>query len=72
MAKGESSKGVAPGADNGAIDTTAEATVAVPTTDVSTVADAPVATGPTPENTPPPGGGRWKWDIQGPGWVEST
>ena len=25
---------------------------------------------PTPENTPPPGGGRWRWDITKPGWVD--
>lgn len=36
---------------------------------------APAAPGeavptPTPENTPVPGGGRWRWDIAGPGWVE--
>lgn len=24
----------------------------------------------TPENTPVPGGGRWRWDIALPGWVE--
>lgn len=24
----------------------------------------------TPENTPIPGGGRWRWDIALPGWVE--
>lgn len=23
----------------------------------------------TPENTPPPGGGSWRWDITKPGWV---
>lgn len=23
----------------------------------------------TPENTPVPGGGRWRWDIALPGWV---
>lgn len=30
-------------------------------------APAPCA---TPENTPVPGGGRWRWDINLPGWVE--
>ncbi len=25
---------------------------------------------PTPENTPVPGGGRWRWDITKPGWTE--
>lgn len=30
----------------------------------------PLSTGPTPENTPPPGGGRWRWDITKPGWVD--
>lgn len=25
---------------------------------------------PTPENTPVPGGGRWRWDITKPGWVD--
>ncbi|WP_168224779.1 hypothetical protein [Rhodoferax aquaticus] len=25
---------------------------------------------PTPENTPIPGGGSWRWDIALPGWVE--
>lgn len=30
----------------------------------------PLSTGPTPENTPPPGGGRWRWDINLPGWVD--
>jgi hypothetical protein len=24
----------------------------------------------TPENTPIPGGGRWRWDATLPGWVE--
>lgn len=24
----------------------------------------------TPENTPPPGGGRWRWDITKPGWMD--
>ncbi len=24
----------------------------------------------TPENTPIPGGGRWRWDIPLPGWIE--
>jgi len=24
----------------------------------------------TPENTPIPGGGRWRWDAAQPGWVE--
>lgn len=24
----------------------------------------------TPENTPVPGGGRWRWDIAAPGWVD--
>jgi len=26
---------------------------------------------PTPENTPVPGGGSWRWDITLPGWVEN-
>lgn len=26
----------------------------------------------TPENTPIPGGGRWRWDIALPGWVETA
>ncbi len=26
---------------------------------------------PTPENTPIPGGGSWRWDITLPGWVEN-
>ena len=26
----------------------------------------------TPENTPIPGGGSWRWDIALPGWVENT
>lgn len=29
------------------------------------------ASKPTPENTPPPGGGRWRWDIALPGWVDT-
>lgn len=33
-------------------------------------AQVPVATGPTPDNTPLPGGGSWRWDITLPGWVE--
>ncbi|MDP3652420.1 MAG: hypothetical protein Q8R67_12130 [Rhodoferax sp.] len=33
---------------------------------------APVVETPTAENTPLPGGGRWKWDITKPGWVEVT
>lgn len=24
----------------------------------------------TPDNTPLPGGGRWRWDIALPGWVD--
>ncbi len=28
------------------------------------------AQGPTPDNTPLPGGGSWRWDITKPGWVE--
>jgi len=24
----------------------------------------------TPDNTPIPGGGRWRWDIALPGWVD--
>jgi len=31
-------------------------------------ADAPPA--PTPDNTPLPGGGRYRWDITAPGWVD--
>ncbi len=27
---------------------------------------------PAPENTPIPGGGRWRWDYALPGWVEVT
>ena len=27
---------------------------------------------PTPENTPVPGGGSWKWDDALPGWVENA
>lgn len=26
---------------------------------------------PTPENTPVPGGGSWRWDATLPGWVEN-
>lgn len=26
----------------------------------------------TPENTPVPGGGRWRWSDTLPGWVEVT
>lgn len=37
--------------------------------DTAAVPEAPVATGPSPDNTPVPGGGRWLWDIQKPGWV---
>lgn len=33
-------------------------------------ADPCVAQTPTPENTPIPGGGRWRWDITAPGWVD--
>lgn len=35
-------------------------------------APAPVinADAATPENTPVPGGGRWRWDIALPGWVD--
>ncbi len=28
------------------------------------------ADAPTPDNTPVPGGGRWRWDITKPGWVD--
>jgi hypothetical protein len=27
---------------------------------------------PTPDNTPVPGGGSWRWDIALPGWAENT
>lgn len=27
---------------------------------------------PTPDNTPVPGGGSWRWDTTQPGWVENT
>jgi hypothetical protein len=27
------------------------------------------AAAPTPETTPVPGGGSWRWDIALPGWV---
>lgn len=30
----------------------------------------PIAPTPTPENTPMPGGGRYRWDIAAPGWVD--
>jgi hypothetical protein len=30
----------------------------------------PAADVATPENTPVPGGGRYRWDITLPGWVE--
>lgn len=26
---------------------------------------------PTPDNTPIPGGGRWKWGDEKPGWVSN-
>lgn len=29
----------------------------------------PKTTTPTPETTPIPGGGSWRWDIALPGWV---
>lgn len=46
------------------------ATAATPDSAVA-VAAAPVDPSiPTPENTPVPGGGRWRWDITKPGWVE--
>lgn len=35
------------------------------------MATAPAAAPtPTPENAPVPGGGRWRWDIAKPGWVD--
>ena len=27
---------------------------------------------PTPENTPIPGGGSWRWDVTLPGWSPNT
>lgn len=27
---------------------------------------------PTPDNTPLPGGGSWRWSIESAGWVESS
>ena len=41
----------------------------MPTKDTTPPAAGPK---PTPENTPVPGGGSWRWDIAGPGWVENT
>ena len=32
--------------------------------------DTPAAPAATPENTPIPGGGRWRWDATLPGWAE--
>lgn len=29
------------------------------------------AADPTPDNTPLPGGGRWKWDLQAKAWVSA-
>jgi hypothetical protein len=38
---------------------------------LASIAVAPLAdAGPTPENTPVPGGGRHRWDINKPGWVD--
>lgn len=37
------------------------------TTDNKNTPAPPLA---TPDNTPVPGGGRWRWDIALPGWVE--
>lgn len=34
--------------------------------------EAPQKSGPTPDNTPLPGGGSFKWDISLPGWVDVT
>ena len=48
---------------------------AEPSVDVTTQSDASQAAqpeGPTPENTPKPGGGSWHWDATVPGWVENT
>ena len=36
--------------------------------EVPPVADAPSK--PTPDNTPLPGGGRYRWDDALPGWVD--
>lgn len=47
---------VADGAATGAAPSEANASAATPT--------------PTPENTPIPGGGRFRWDIAAPGWVD--
>lgn len=55
-------------ASNAPASTSAPATVVL-----ADAAPAPISTDPqasTPENTPVPGGGRWKWDIAKPGWVE--
>ena len=43
--------------------------------DVNIAADTATDTEPdtvrsTPENTPVPGGGRWRWDATKPGWAE--
>ncbi|MDD5479649.1 hypothetical protein [Rhodoferax sp.] len=40
-----------------------------PTPD-ATAADPMVDTGLTPENTPVPGAGRWRWDDANSGWVD--
>ncbi len=50
-----------------ALSNPAAATTAAEAPAIST---EPVQEGPTPENTPVPGGGRWRWDINKPGWVD--
>lgn len=34
--------------------------------------DQATPTPPTPENTPLPGGGSWRWDDAVPGWVPNA
>ncbi len=43
---------------------------ATPPAAVTAAVAATAATVPTPDNTPLPGGGRYRWDIAAPGWVD--
>jgi len=72
MAKADPTKAVAGAADTATADATSAAGATVAAVVVADTTAAPAAEGATSENTPVPGGGRWKWDIAGPGWVVAT
>ncbi len=48
-----------------------DSSVAEPAPQAALSAALSPATGPTPDNTPVPGGGRWRWDEEAKGWVSN-